>query len=290
MRRGQNAWAAVVAGMAGVLLASLPPQARAADPAPVIAAERKFAADGAANGVKASFLRAMAKDAVVFAPGPVNAKAFYSKRPAGKGAHVLTWWPTYAGLSASGEFGFTTGPYAIDGQRGGWFFTVWVRQADGTWKWIFDDGTESDAAAGPPPTAPVEPLNEARWLPDSSRAAMVLARKAEAKLAAGAKTDLAGAYAEALSYDARVQGSSAAPAMGPEAVADELARRPKQVVFTPKGGRAAGAGDLVFTYGEARWTEAGRPRSGHYARFWRSDLAGFRIVFDQLVPTPEPAK
>ena len=271
-------------------LAILAAPAQAANPGPVVAAERAFAADGAANGVKASFLRAMAPDAIVFAPDPVNARAFYSRRPDGKGAHVLTWRPTYAGLAETRDLGFTTGPYAVDGQPGGYYFTVWAKQRDGSWKWIFDGGTGSDTSTAPPPEAPVEAMEEARELPNSRREAMAAVRKAEGRLARAAKVDLSQAYTEALSRDARVQGSPAAPATDAEAIARELATRPKAVSFSRQGARVSDIGDLVFTYGEARWTEAGRRRRGHYVRIWRDDRQAFHIVFDEFIPVPESAK
>ncbi|CAN7167491.1 DUF4440 domain-containing protein [Phenylobacterium sp. LjRoot219] len=131
--------------------------AHAADPAPVIAAERAFAADGAAHGVQASFLRWSAPDAIVFAPGPVNAQALYAAQPDQPGA-VLSWRPTYAGLASSGDLGFTTGPYAINGKPRGHYFTVWARQSDGDWKWVYDGGVDNDASAAPPAEAPVAAL------------------------------------------------------------------------------------------------------------------------------------
>jgi hypothetical protein len=49
-------------------------------PAPVVAAERAFAADGVALGIKQSFLQHMADDAIVFQPDPVNAREAISAR------------------------------------------------------------------------------------------------------------------------------------------------------------------------------------------------------------------
>ena len=72
------------------------------DPAPVIAAERAFAARAAEVGVTPSFLEYMSDEAIVFAQDPVNARAFYGRRPAGKsprdGGALLAWWPNFAGV------------------------------------------------------------------------------------------------------------------------------------------------------------------------------------------------
>jgi hypothetical protein len=276
----KKAWAPALAGVIGAWGLSGP--AHAADPAPVIAAERAFAADGAKNGVQASFLRWSAPEAVVFAPDPVNAQAFYRARP-DKGGAVLTWRPTYAGLAESGDLGFTTGPYAVNGKPGGHYFTVWARQPDGSWKWIYDGGVDNDASTAPPADASVAAMPGMKVAAERPDAAMTAVGAAEDALAATAAQDAAAAYRQVLAADARVQGSPAAPATSPAAVSLELASRAQQIRFQRLGGGASEAGDLAWTYGSAGW-DGGR---GHYVRIWqRRD--GWRLVFDQLLPAPPP--
>ena len=129
-----------------------------ADPAPVIAAERAFSAKAADVGVGPSFLAFMADQAIVFNPHPVSAKAFYGAQPPGKtpkeGGPLLAWWPNFAGASRSGDLGFTTGPASVNGKPPGLFyFTIWARQADGGWKWVYDGGVQADGAGAPGPDA-----------------------------------------------------------------------------------------------------------------------------------------
>ena len=50
-------------------------RAQAADPAPVVAAERAFSADGLVMAWPEAFKRHAAADGVMFAPDPVNAQA-----------------------------------------------------------------------------------------------------------------------------------------------------------------------------------------------------------------------
>jgi ketosteroid isomerase-like protein len=264
--------------------------ARAADPAPVIAAERAFAADGAANGVKASFLRWMADDAILFAPDRAPAREVYGKLPDGKGAHTLEWRPAFAGMAQSATLGFTTGPYFVDGQPRGHYFTVWRREADGGWKWIFDGGVVDDAANAPAPEAPVRALAPASGKVGGVGLGLAGGMMAERLLAQAARTDARAAYLARLAPDARVQGSPAPPADGREAIAREIATRPAQIDFVVVGGQAARTSDLVFTYGDARWRDAGKDRRGHYVRIWRQDRDGYRIVFDELIPVPDQAK
>jgi hypothetical protein len=104
-------------------------------------------------------------------------------------------------------------------------------------------------------------------------------RAAEIALAARAKADTAAAYKAVLSADARMQGSVAAPATDPAAVDRELATRTKTIAFGPLGGSASKAGDLAWTYGDARWLE-GR---GHYVRIWQRRAGKWALVFDQII-------
>ena len=59
---------------------------------------------------------------------------------------TLTWEPLFEKMAASGELGYTYGTYqlkdkASDSVMGvGKYATIWIKQADGTWKAILDTG------------------------------------------------------------------------------------------------------------------------------------------------------
>jgi len=249
----------------------------------VIDAERAFAARAAEAGVARSFLDFMTDDAIVFAPGAVNAKAFYGARPPGKtpkeGGPLLAWWPNFAGISQSGDLGFTTGPAEFNGKRSVNYFTVWVKQSDGGWKWVYDGGA-SDAAAGLPPAAPVLELAVSRVRPISAQEAMLDVRAAERALADQAAASVSAAYLPHLAPEAWMQGSPRRPAKTPAEVSAELATRAPAIRFTMLGGGAARYGDMAWTYGAATWGDAGK---GDYVRVWQRRPEGWRIVFDQLL-------
>jgi hypothetical protein len=112
--------------------------------------------------------------------------------------------------------------------------------------------------------------------------------RAEASLAVAARSDVKAAYLAALAKDGRIVGSNAKPPATRAETEAELATRPTQVSFSPLGGQASSAGDLAWTYGMARWTAAGKLKTGHYVRIWRNDAQGWRLLFDELLPVPEP--
>jgi hypothetical protein len=273
---------------AAALLASPAFAQGPADPAPVIAAERAFAARAAEVGVAPSFAEFSAPDAVVFAPDPVDAHALYVSQPKPKapkeGGSHLAWWPNWAGIARSGDLGFTTGPAEVNGKRTVHYFTVWAKQPDGAWRWVYDGGADSDPSHAAGPGAPVQalPAGDATGLDPGHAFADVQA--AEKHLATAALSDSRAAYKAVLAPDARVQGSAMAPATTPAAVDKELATRAPVIAFSPIGGSASKAGDLAWTYGNAMW---GSDR-GHYVRIWQHRGGAWKLVFDQILKVERP--
>ena len=278
-------WGRLGAAAALSLLLAAPALAAPIDPAPVVAAERAFAADGLALGVQASFLKHSAPEGIVFGPEPVLAKAAFGQ-PRPKGV-ALVWWPLWAGIARSGDLGFTTGPYTRDGQPGGYYFTVWAKQPDGSWKWLFDGGPPSDQAGAAPQGSDVAYARLSAKRAGSPAKAMDQVMKAEIALHAAAKTDLKAAFLAAVAEDGRIVGSRAKPPATRAELEAELATRPQSVAFAPLGGQASSAGDMAWTYGVAKWARDGKEQRGHYVRIWRNDQAGWRLLFDELLPAPE---
>jgi ketosteroid isomerase-like protein len=288
VRNWTTIWAVRKAGAtaAGLVLALAAPQAAraATDPAPVVAAERAFAADGLSLGIKDSFLKHAAPEAIVLNPEPQLAHAVFGAASASKTR--LVWWPLWAGLAKSGDLGFTTGPYTVNGEPGAWYFTVWARQPDGGWKWLMDAGPPSDTAGAAPQGSAVAYARSSDRSAGSPAKAMAEVAKAESGLAVAAKSDARAAYLAVVADDGRIVGSKARPPVGRAELEAELATRSQAIAFSPLGGLASDAGDLAWTYGMAAWTTHGKARRGHYVRIWRNDARGWRLLFDELLLTP----
>jgi ketosteroid isomerase-like protein len=263
-------------GCATAPLAELPTAA------PVIAAERAFAADAAERGWVAAFRRAAAADATTLTPDPVNAQENLATIE-GDGSTALDWRPAYAGIARSGDFGFTTGPFHFRGSEGiaGHYFTVWRRGPDGAWRWIFDAGTSvadpgplvaADAAI---PTLPVAAAGDT-----SAESAIRAVERLELE-----HTTL-GALADLLAEEARVNRPGARPAVG-RTDGTRLFEADATAAHSALRREAASSGDMVFSLGEVRDTSEGAERLRYYARVWQLQAPGWRIVFDELVPRPD---
>jgi len=258
-------------------------------PDDIVAAERAFAADGYERGVKLSFLAYSAADAVIFNPEPVNAHQTFEAAPdqnlSEPRAH-LVWWPLYAGISSSGDLGFTTGPYAIDQDRRGHYFTIWKKQAGGEWKWVLDAGVGADASGEAPQGSAAAALAQTRERSASPDVALAQVAAIEQTIAAAAKANIQSAYEPYLDADSRLHSEGPPPAKSADERAAVFAARPAMLDFSPQGGGTSEAGDLVWTYGEGRWSDNGAEKTGHYVRLWQKRRAGWRLVFDEFLPPP----
>jgi ketosteroid isomerase-like protein len=268
--------------------ASPRPAPRAANVGPVVEAERAFAQAAQTDGVNAAFLRYSAPDALVFQPDPTLAKAALAANPIP--AIPLKWWPAYAGIAESGDLGFTTGPYVVgagERQGHGWYFTIWRRQPDGSWRWVLDHGPRTREAAPDGTGARVEALPAGRRSPAPTALGDV--KSAEARLAAALAQDARAALPRFLAADGRMMRAGPQPAVGAGAWAPLLAAGPERIEAEPLGGGASAAGDLAYTYGTARWRRDQAEVEGHYVRIWQHRREGWRLIVDNLIAVPPQA-
>ncbi len=129
-----------------ILLAAAQPAPKPA-PMSAIDAERAFAADAQKIGQWTAFRKWSTPDALMFTPQPVNARAFVGKLK--NPAVPVYWWPGRSYVSCDGTVAINTGPWVRNfGKQVGYFTTVWLRQRDGGWKWVYDAGDEEKFARG----------------------------------------------------------------------------------------------------------------------------------------------
>ena len=246
----------------------------------VIEAERSFAAQTREVGFKRGFLAWVADDGFIFAPGPRPARPGLEALPdAPPPGPPLFWWPEFAGVANSGDLGFTTGGATIPVR----YFTVWQRQADGSWRWIYDGGPPLAAAMSQEGDDVIR-LPAATATAGSAEAALREIEPIEVELARAALIDAAAARQAWLAEEAIVAGSTSLTRPGRADQAAELARQPARQTLRRLGATASSAGDMVFTWGATEWQADGATRSGHYARIWQKRAAGWRLVADVLIP------
>ena len=129
-----------------LLMAAEPMTAIEAAPAQsAVDAERAFAADAQKLGQWTAFRKYAAEDAVMFVPQPVNAQAWLKDKKDPPAS--VFWWPGRSYLSCDGTVAVNTGPWVREwGKAVGYFTTVWLKQPDGGWQWVYDAGDQLKAA------------------------------------------------------------------------------------------------------------------------------------------------
>jgi ketosteroid isomerase-like protein len=263
----------------------LPSPQASPDPMELVAAERAFAREAAEKGTRAGFLAHLGEGSVVFEPGPVDARASWEGREARPG--LLSWEPEHAAIAASGELGFTTGPWefrpggATDAPVAfGEYATVWRKRSDGSWKFAVDIGIGHGPHSGSPAAPSLAPVDPAPTY--STTPADVLA--AERAFIARGRGGIEGAYRESGATGVFLLREASSRAEGVDAAAELAGRHP--ISWEPSEAFVSEAGDLGYVYGVAR-PAAGGDAAG-YLRVWRRRHEGWQIELDvATVPAPE---
>ena len=260
----------------------------------LVDAEFAFAHMAAERGVRGAFLANFAADGIALEPAPVRVHEAFPARPAPADPLALKveWKPAQAGVARSHDFGYTTGPYALthaarpDRVQHGTFFSVWQRDAHGTWKVIVDAGITSPAGAdfaalGASP----RPAFTGRAHPDAARRAL-LAHEARAS---GAQDSglTPNEYAKLLADAARLHRNDAPPLASRGTIAHAVALRTQRIVWMPIDARIAKSADMAVTWGRYRETDrASNVHDGYYAHLWVRERTGdWRLAYDVALPS-----
>ncbi|HEY3388657.1 MAG TPA: DUF4440 domain-containing protein [Prolixibacteraceae bacterium] len=115
----------------------------------LFAVEKEFCAMAQSEGVQRAFVHFAADSAVILRRGKLlkgkdAVRLQYESFPR-KGA-MLEWKPDFADVSASGDLGYTYGKYTLTStdsvgfitKNEGIFHTVWKRQPNGQWRFVWD--------------------------------------------------------------------------------------------------------------------------------------------------------
>lgn len=266
---------------------------------PLVEAERSFAKMAAAEGVRNAFVHNLADKALMFRNGPINGKELWEKRkPA---PFLLKWEPEFADIAASGDFGFTTGPWEIQEYRPltesggyGYFTSVWKKQTDGTWKVVLDIGTSNPKPAAYTYALQYPPgADKARSFTPVAKLDAVRDELIQRDAALGRSTAAsfsAPSFFEALSSDARLQRNEYLPTTHRDTIAARLSGITAWE-SQPIGGDVASSGDLGYTYGTYTIRRGEASEKGHYVRFWkRNEKNQWKITLDLTDPSPEVKK
>ena len=254
----------------------------------MVKTEQAFSKMAEEQNTRDAFLAFIADDGLLFRPGAVNGKKWLLESPVqlrtGK-RRLLAWQPSYAVVAASGDMGFTTGPWEVTEindekpSRYGHFVTVWKKQADGSWKFVVDLGVSHLQSGGPQTLwTPAETSRKETFKPvPRARTLKSLQVRDEAYAVAASTQGSVKAFTDYASPDVRLYRENNLPFIGREASAAALAKTiTQQVKWSLLGSDVSQAGDLGYTHG----IYEGVNERGSYVRIWRKENGQWRIVMD----------
>ncbi|MFC4721640.1 DUF4440 domain-containing protein [Geojedonia litorea] len=115
--------------------------------AEILDAETQFAALVKEKGLHEAFVAFADEDAVLMRNNAlIIGKKAIDERYKGMNSKNLTWTPDFIDVSKSGDLGYTYGEYqfkytdstGIEHTDTGIFHSVWKRQKNGSWKYVWD--------------------------------------------------------------------------------------------------------------------------------------------------------
>jgi ketosteroid isomerase-like protein len=235
----------------------------------------------------------IADDGLLFRPGAVNGKKWMLEHPVPPSDKkpLLAWQPAFAGMAASGDMGFTTGPWEAkpdinDEKPSGYghFVTVWKKQADGSWKFVVDLGISHPQSGGP--QAHWEPAASSRTenfkpidVAVSRESLLNRDRKYAAEVLSQGLGKTFSAYA---APDVRLYRHGGIPFIGRKASSEAIAKTKGQVTWQPIASDTSSAGDLGYTHGTYDVADDTKKviEHGSYVRIWKKQNGVWQIVMD----------
>lgn len=258
----------------------------------LVAAENYFAATAKENGLREAFLKVSDETTVVFRPMAVKAQDFYSKKQADPGN--LLWEPSYARISRSGDWGFTTGPYTYTSNDDstpksyGQYFSIWKANKRGVWKLVLDIGTPHPRPLTEPKLDFIDPKNSKFFRQISSarlkqREDLILTTD---KLFASTLTkSTALGYDTFLANDARLIFPGTEPIIGKENISKFITQQDLHVFTEAVHADRSIGSDFAYTYGTAQITRDDKITNYNYVRLWESQEGRWNVIVELFSPS-----
>jgi ketosteroid isomerase-like protein len=259
----------------------------------MVRTEQAFSKMAEEKNARDAFMAFIADDGLLFRPGAVNGKKWMLEHPVPPSDKkpLLAWQPAFAGMSASGDLGFTTGPWEFKGDIKdqtpsgyGHFVTVWKKQPDGSWKFVADLGIGHPQSGGP----------QTLWQP-AEKTEKTTAKSVEAAGAVKGLLDrdrafsvatldqgLVKSYSAFASPELRLYRNGNLPFIGREASTGSLSSVKGQFKSEPINAEVSRAGDLGYTHGTYEITGGAKKvvEHGSYLRIWRKQGGVWQVVLD----------
>jgi ketosteroid isomerase-like protein len=256
-------------------------------------AEQHFAQASVMIGRNAAFAEYFADSSAIFTDKWLtNGKQFSKELKASP--VVLKWEPEFMDISASRDFGISTGPWEAQEYRPntapvatGYYLTVWKKQSDGEWKVILDGGSTTPAISVSKhnfsfPSGADKPVSNPPEI-NVELSCKELLNSEKLFLSYWEKSPSSSACTSFLIPDARIQLNGHLPTTNLDTINILIAKLDKKLTWESIGAGAASSGDLGFTYGLLQISSTPGVTKGHYVRIWKKQPGSdWRIVIEMM--------
>jgi ketosteroid isomerase-like protein len=269
------------------------PALAATDLQKLVDTELAFAKKAAETNTRQAFLDFAADEGVVFNPTVTNAKAFWEKRPVSPA--LLAWHPAWADVSADGQAGWDTGPWEYrpkgkDDQPAafGQFATFWLKQADGSFKFVVDMGIGYEKSGFAE--------TEVKYPADAGKGSKTVADKSHYEMIEKLfySRSAAKAYEGVLADDCILLIDGKAAFRGKKDALAEFARQdaaydPKDTIAVELKARRI-YGNLSYLYGEFTLNKKEKPpQKQNFLQIWKYRDNKWQIVLEVFNDIPNKA-
>lgn len=261
----------------------------------LIETELAFAEAAKNTSTRDAFLKFIDDEGILFRPHPVNGKEFLEKSPV-RPAKLL-WYPSFSFMSSSEDLGVNWGPWEFrktieeEPIGFGYFVTVWKKQSDGTWKFLFDMGNGNEKHETKLPVIKESVFLKGNVSEKENKNVFNSLEEIEKMFGADSKTiGFKDVYKRFVNKNTTIIRNEIFPVTG-ENINTFLDTTNVPQKWETLGGSVSAANDLGYTYGKiiflnesANETEA-KP-SFYYLHVWVYDN-GWKLLVDLTNPIPE---
>ena len=257
----------------------------------LVAAENYFAATVKEKGLRQGFLKVSDDETLVFRPNPIKANNFYDKKSEDPGE--LKWEPSYARISRSGDWGFTTGPYVYTATNDssifyGQYLSIWKANKKYVWKLALNIGTPHPKPSTKPVLNFTDPKNF-KFFRQISQARLKqredMIMTTDRLFSNTLKKNLNLAYNTFLGDEVRLIFPGFEPVTGKENISKFYNSNGINIVTEPALANRSIGSDLAYTYGIAQISQSDKITKYNYVRIWESQ-EGFKwnVILELFSP------
>ena len=256
----------------------LPIHAQSASP--LIKIEKVFEKSCLEKGIRDGFLAFVDSDGIVLTKkGTTNAKQFWNSLSAFDG--IFTWSPSYAEMSNSGDWGYTTGNYEHRPKNitdpvneYGQYTTIWHKTPDGEWKYLIDIGNVH-------PPAPLDKQSKTISIKKYSsgmNSEEPMPNEPEKEFILSFENNISDAYQKLAStqYILNLTGHQAITSRDSAIIL--LRQIQPSLKYHSSGSIISSGKDMLAVYGTFGTDNSG----GIYLRIWRHEKDGWKIALEVI--------